>query len=421
MPSYPCKIAINTSLPCYHEVGWNQHAGDPSVGDVFAPVSSSSQRFLATRTVAIPVFSNSATRALFPLLLTIVFLASSHSIPAQEPASFSDLATRAEAARDQNNLPLAIQLYTQAEQLNPSWREGWWYLGVLQYSTNQYAGAIDAFTHLLELVPTAVPALALRGLCEYETGAYDDALRDLDQAVAHGAANEPRNEQIIRFHLGLLLAHAGRFEDALTQYTALARLHAEAPDLLVAIGLAGMRSTLFPAEVTPADRLFYESAGRAGYTFLSCDDEQADQLFTSLFAQYTTRPGLHFYYGYLLFPHDPSMAGEQFREELAIKPTGETQALLALTLIYEGHYAEALEPAQAAYSADANLLIAQIALGRALAETGELKRGTELLSQVLQHDPNDLEAHLGLASIYSHAGNREEEARERQICRNLAK
>lgn len=369
--------------------------------------------------MAIPVFPNPVSRAL--ILCCTLFTLTAFTAAQQSNPELADLAGRAAAARDQGDLPLAIQLYTQAEQLDPSWQEGWWYLGVLQYSANQYAGAIDAFDHLLKLVPTAVPAMALRGLCEYETGAYEPALRDLDQAVAHGAANEPRNEQIIRYHLALLLAHAGRFDDALAQYTALARLHAEAPDLFLAIGLAGMRSTAFPAEIASSDRDFYQSAGHAGYVFLSGDDEQADQLFTELFSRFPSRPGLHFYYGYLLFPHDPEMAGSQFRDEIAIKPTSETQALLALTLIYEGHFADALQPAQAAYSADSNLLIAQIALGRTLAETGDIKRGTELLSGAVSRDPNDLEAHLGLASIYSHTGNREEEARERQICRNLAK
>jgi len=382
-------------------------------------VSLITKRFPATLRVqvAIPVFPNSVARSIAIICtLGATFLTAQESSP-----RFADVAARAAAARDQQNLPLAVQLYTEAERLNPSWQEGWWYLGVLQYSSNQYPAAIDAFTHLLQLVPTAVPAMALRGLCEFETASYDDALRDLDQAVAHGAANEPRNEQIIRFHLALLLTHAGRFEDALAQYTALARLHAEAPDLLVAIALAGTRSTSFPTDVPLADRTFYESAGRAGYIFLSGDDEQADRLFTDLFAQYPARPGLHFYYGYLLFPHDPAMAGDQFREELALKPTSETQALLALTLIYEGHFADALSPAQNAYNADPDLHIAQIALGRALAETNDIKRGTELLNQALQRDPSDLEAHLGLASIYSRTGNREEEARERRLCRDLAK
>src|SRR5262249_14412713 len=136
------------------------------------------------------------------LALPRVLSAAPQSSPSPQ---FDDLAARAAAARDKPDLPLAIQLYTQAEQLNPDWKEGWWYLGVLHYSSTQSPAAIDAFPHLLNLAPASIPARALRGLCEFETGAYDDSLRDIEQAMAHGAAGDPRNEQIIRFHLAQLL------------------------------------------------------------------------------------------------------------------------------------------------------------------------------------------------------------------------
>ena len=342
--------------------------------------------------------------------------------PQQSSASFDDLAARAAAARDQQNLPLAIQLYSQAEQLKPDWQEGWWYLGVLQYSSNQYPAAIDAFTRLLQLVPTAVPAMALRGLCEFETAAYDDSLRDLEQAVAHGALNQPRNEQIIRYHLALLLAHAGRFQDALDQYRFFAEHQADAPDLKIAIGLAGMRVASLPNEVSTRDRDLYQAAGSAGYVFLSGDNERADDLFAQLFVRYPSTPNLHYFYGFLLFPHDPSLAIDQFHSELAVNPGNETaNALLALTLVIAGRFSEALAPAQRAYANAPDMEMAQLALGRSLAETGDRKRGEELLNQVIQRDPNSLEAHLGLVSIYSQSGNREEAARERKVCRDLAK
>ena len=268
------------SSTCYDEPGERASTANPWATRLPSPQQTSETSRIKW------FFPSSPTRPGASAFRSSFYARSSRTDPAtaqDPPPQFSDLATRAASARDQQNLPLAIQLYTQAEQINPSWQEGWWYLGVLQYSSNQYSGAIDAFSHLLQLAPTAVPAMALRGLSEFETGAYDEALRDLDQAVAHGAANEPRNEQIIRYHLALLLAHAARFEDALAQYTALARLHAEAPDLFIAIGLAGTRSTAFPADVPAADRAFYESAGHAGYVFLSGDDEEADRLFTELF------------------------------------------------------------------------------------------------------------------------------------------
>lgn len=372
--------------------------------------------------MVISVFPIRAARGVVSFAVALALALFQIQAAAQSPGGFDDLAARAAAARNQQNLPLAIQLYSQAEQLKPDWQEGWWYLGVLQYSSNQYAGAVDAFSHLLQLVPTAVPAMALRGLCEFETGAYDDSLRDLEQAVAHGALNEPRNEQIIRYHLAILLGHSSHFQEALSQFQALAEKHLDDPDLKIAIALAGMRIAVFPKDVSQQDRAFYEEAGAAGFVFLAGDNEQADDLFARLFAKYPAAPNLHYFYGFLLFPHDPGLAIEQFQAELAVNPSNEiANAMFAFTLVIAGRFDEALSPAQRAYNAAPDMEMAQLALGRSLAETGDMKRGAELLNHVVERDPKSLEAHLGLASIYSRSGNREEAAREREVCRALAK
>jgi cytochrome c-type biogenesis protein CcmH/NrfG len=79
----------------------------------------------------------------------------------------NDLVAQASEARMQNDVPRAIELYAQAVARNPSWSDGWWFLGSLQYGTGAYAAARDALSHYVELVPGAGPAFALRGLCEY--------------------------------------------------------------------------------------------------------------------------------------------------------------------------------------------------------------------------------------------------------------
>ena len=369
------------------------------------------------------VFPNAALRSLF-LFALIPMLAQAH-VPAaaqEAPAQFDDLAARAAAARDQQNLPLAIQLYTQAEQLKPDWDEGWWYLGLMQYSSNQYAAAIDAFNHLLQLVPNAVPAMAMRGLCEFETAAYDDSLRDLEQAAAHGALSQPDHEQIIRYHLALLFTRAGRFPEALQQYRYFATKKIDAPDIKLGFGMAGMQVAAFPSEVREQDRALNQAVGDAAYVLLSGNSDEGDRMFTHLFADHPSTSNLHYFYGLLLFPNDPSLAVDQFRSELAVNPANDTaNNMLALTLVLAGRFAEALPFAQRAYDKAPNMEIAQVVLGRALAETGDMKRGTELLNEVIAHDPESLEAHLGLASIYSRSGNREQAAHEREVCNALSK
>jgi len=390
-----------------------------------APISS-----LVTKRISFPKQQRHAPPALgvtaavvLALALITLLSACPANARAQEAApQFDDLAARAAAARDQQNITLAIELYGKAEQLKPDWAEGWFYLGLLQYEGNQFPEAIDAFNHLLQLQPTASPAMALRGLCEFETAAYDDSLRDLEQAVAHGAANQPHNAQIIRFHLAQLLARAGRFQDALEQYKFFATQHVDAPDLLLGVGLAGLRVTTLPKDVPTQDREIYQAAGEAGFALLADESERGDDLFRQLFARYPTTSNLHMFYGFLLFPHDPTLAVDEFRSEVAVTPGNETaHAMLAFTLMIAGRYSEALPEAEHAYAAAPDMELAQLALGRTLAETGDAKRSTDLLNQVLQKDPNNLEAHLGLVSIYSRTGRREDAYRERQVCLKLPK
>jgi tetratricopeptide (TPR) repeat protein len=335
-------------------------------------------------------------------------------VGAQAGAQFEDLAARAARARDAGNLTQAVELYQQATAAKPDWQEGWWYQGLLHYSANQYPPAIDAFTHLLELEPHAVPAMALRGLCEFETAAYDDALRDLDTAVVHGAASDPRNALILRVHLAQLLTRASRFQDALAQYSFFALGRVEDPDLDAGIGMAGMRTPGLVSDATAADRVVYEAAGRAGWQLLANNTMQADARFRELFTQYPTTRNLHFMYGYMLFPHDSAMALDQFQQELAVAPNNTAaRGMLAFTLMIAGRYVEARAAAEQALTEEPGMAMAQIALGRALGETGEYARGEEMLKRVLTEDPKNPEVLMGLISIYSHTGRSEEARRER--------
>src|SRR5436305_13940986 len=80
---------------------------------------------------------------------------------AQASAEFDQLSSQATAAREQGDVPDAIDLYGRAVQANPKWADGWWFLGSLNYGTESYTAGRDALSHYLELMPNAAPALAL--------------------------------------------------------------------------------------------------------------------------------------------------------------------------------------------------------------------------------------------------------------------
>jgi len=355
------------------------------------------------------------------LLLTMLLLEPALAIAQDTPPTFDDVSAAASAARAQGDLPRAIDLYQQAVQLNPQWPDGWWYLGSLQYGTNAYAPAAGALTHYIDLTPHAGPALALRGLCEFEEGKYPESLQDLQQGISLGAANQPKNAGILLYHEALLLTKAGRFEEALGQYTLMVKHGSVNDDVITGIGLAGLRMPIFPQEIDPSQAEMLLLVGRPASQVMSGDLPGAHRSFLAVFDRFPTTPNLHYLYGYLLFTTDPDQSIAQFQEELTVSPTSAiTHAMLAWAYGMRGEYVADLPNAQKAVQEDPSLPMGQLVLGRAMVETGDVTGGLPHLLAMLASDPQNLEAHLALAKAYSKLGRAEDARRERLECLALS-
>jgi len=326
----------------------------------------------------------------------------------------------ASAAQAQNDIPHAIELYSQIVQQNPKWPDGWWFLGSLQYGIGAYIAAKDALSHYLEMIPSAGPAFALRGLCEFETGEYSQALADIQEGLSLGAANQPRNEQILRYHEALLLTHQGNYAAALKIYSFFAKNSVTNPELLTAIGLAGLRMPLLPKEVTQNQQELVSAAGDAAYRFMAGDESAAKQAFQDLFQRFPKATNTHFLYGYLLFGTNPDAALDEFQKELEISPANaDADVMAAWALLLRNAPADALPYAQKAADSEPAHPSAQLVLGRSLMDTGNLQDGMEHLEKALQLEPDNLETHLALAKAYSKSGRREDARRERLLCLRL--
>jgi tetratricopeptide (TPR) repeat protein len=368
--------------------------------------------------------SRNRHRALAIVLATLALAASvaatATAQPSPQASTFEQLKTDADAARQAGDVSRASDLYAQALRVNPSWPDGWWYLGQLRYSADDYAQAKDAFTHYLSLVPDAAPATALRGLCEFELGQYEPSLVDVQRALSLGAADDSRNTQILRYHEGQLLTKLGRFEEALTAYGYFARLHLSNDELLVAVGLATLRIPQFPKDADPAQRDMIALAGNATFLLLSGDQQAAAQAFQTFFQRYPAAANVHYTWGYLLYPTDQDAAVLEFRRELAVDPANAVDhTMLAWALLMESSPAEALPEAKKAAEEAPTLPMAQLSLGRALLETGDIQSATHILESALALDPQNLEIHIALARAYSESGREDDARRERLACLQL--
>ena len=94
--------------------------------------------------------------------------------------------------------------------------------------------------------------------------------------------------------------------------------------------------------------------------------------------------------------------------------------MLACLLLNQGDAAAALEWATRAAQEAPRLSMAQYALGRALAETGDVAKSTEHLELAVQLDPENIDNHIALASAYSRAGRTVDARAERSRTMELS-
>jgi len=340
---------------------------------------------------------------------------------AQTAPSFSDLVEQAGSAREQNNVARAIELYSQALQVNPKWSQGWWFLGSLQYQTRAFAAARDSLTRFISIAPDPTLAFGLRGLSELETGEYPRALTDIQEGISLGGTDRPPNGETLRFTECLLLTRLGKFNQALKAYKLLIQRGGSNPELRVGLGLAGLRMALLPKEMQISQRELVVAAGDTIYEFISHGETAGAQAFANLFQKFPAAPNLHCLYGTLLYASDSDLAFSEFKRELEIAPgNARAQVLMSWALLMQNRALEALPYAKKAVEETPQAAGAQIVLGRSLIALGELKEGTDHLERALQLDPENLEVHIALGEAYSRSGRREDAQRERSTSLKLA-
>ena len=93
-------------------------------------------------------------------------------------------------------------------------------LGIDLLKQKNYEGAIQRFTEYLKYDPMAWDSYSLRGFALAELEQYAEALEDFDKAAAHADSLRETTEYAVLYNRGNAHAAAGRFDDALADYSA---------------------------------------------------------------------------------------------------------------------------------------------------------------------------------------------------------
>jgi predicted Zn-dependent protease len=312
---------------------------------------------------------------------------------------FKKLAARANQAREQNRLQEAAELYENALKLNPRWQEGWWYLGTLDYDANNYGDGVKAFRNLVELERTNASALALLGLCEFETHDYGNAFVHLQMAKSKGKLLNDEIWHVLEYHLALLEILHGEFEAANKQLADLVVHNILSQDVEMALGLTLLRVPLLPDQIDPEKDALIAEAGRTGELMALEDYNEADKSFQQLAHDYPTTPFVHLAYASMLAGlSEFEKAEEQLREELKVNPgSAIPYVLLARVDVHLNRFQDALPLAQEAVKLAPRSYAPHYLLGRALLATNKATEAVDELSIAKRLAPQDPEIRYNLA------------------------
>jgi tetratricopeptide (TPR) repeat protein len=330
---------------------------------------------------------------------------------------FENLAHQAEAARDTKRLDEALTLYKRALKLKPTWEDGWWNAGSIAYDLDKDTECAADFRSLAALKPDLAPAWTIEGLCEYQLRDYDAALKSLTHVERMRFQENPELSHAARLHLALVLTKLGYFEKAIVLLYGLTLIERQKTnEIIVAIGIAGLRKPWIPPEVPESEQDKVFKLGDAMATFMAGGDTKgAFDKFEAALREYPKEPDFHYRFGAFLLEQDPDRGVEEIKKTLDLEPH-HIPALLALARTYlkRSEPQTALPYAEKATMLSPGDLTARIALGQALLATGDAAGAARELELVVKLAPTSPAAHYSLAQAYAKLGHKADAARERE-------
>jgi len=334
--------------------------------------------------------------------------------PQAAPLPLEEISRRASEAWRANRNEEALRWYREGVERNPSWDEGWWYLGSIHYEADRYAEARDAFARVTELKPEASPAWALLGLTEYRLKDFDAALGHLLKWQSLGPAGSPEISRAAGLHLAMLLVRSGQFDLATRPLTWLASSQPETPDLLTVCGLVILEMAVLPVDIPEPEKERALVVGRAVYAAFAGHDAEAKVRFEEALRRYPGARGVRYAYGLVLSRTGSEEALPVLRKETELFPDDVHAHLqIAFDLLSRGRPTEALPSARESVRLAPRLFAAHLALGRALAETDALDEGIRELERAAELAPDVADTYLALARAYARAGRTRDVERAR--------
>ncbi|MBI3475721.1 MAG: tetratricopeptide repeat protein [Acidobacteria bacterium] len=351
---------------------------------------------------------------LFILAFTICPAAPAQTKPSSR-ISFASLAAKADAARDADRLDEAVVLYRKALALRPSWAEGWWSLGTIQYDRNAYADAARALQKVTVLVPDNGNAYAMLGLCEFELGREELSLQHIEKGKHIGIHKDEALGRVLLYHEGVLLQRKGSFQAAQETLEELCLRGGNGDEVANALGMTLLRMT---GKAAPAqgstDANVVLRVGRAECLAGQKKYDEARPAFEEVVKDNPTYPNIHYAFGlFLMEIRDVVNGVEQFKQEIANHPDHVLSRLRIAACLYKEDSAAAIPYAEEAVKLSPGLGFAHYLLGLLLLDADQSARAIPELEIAQKTFARDPRIYAALGSAYSRTGRKQAAAQAR--------
>ena len=337
------------------------------------------------------------------------------STPQQSNTAFGQIVEKAKRASEESRLDEAAALYVRALALRPRWADGWWSLATLEYDQDHYAKAAADFAKLIELQPKNGTAHAMLGLCQFELGKDEPALKNLLSAEQLGIIKDEQLRHVALYHMGVLELRMRKFGDAKETLDQLARARVRTKELITSLGLAVLlvRPQDAPPDGTPGSTVI-DRAGDAEALLAAKDYDKAKQTYVELTGEFPAYPNLHFAFGRLLLEtNETDAAVEQFQLELKRDPDNLNSLLEIAAVRYLVDSEDGLRYAEKALKLAPRLPFAHYLVGLLRLDTGNAAGAIPELQIAQKAFPNEGRIYFSLGNAYARTGQKEAAAKAR--------
>jgi tetratricopeptide (TPR) repeat protein len=342
-------------------------------------------------------------------------------IPAQAQTAssgFDSLAARAAAARDGDQLEQAAALYRKALLLRPNWAEGWWSLGTIEYDRNNYASGAQDFQKLIPLAPKDGTARVMLGLCEFELGQDEPALKNIREGLALGVADDEQLQEVALFHEGTLLLRAKQFKIAHSAFGSICKLNGGSEQVWDGMGLTVLRIAPKDAPSVGADAV--QKVGHAACLSSMRKFDEADEEYTKLITDHPDFQNLHYAYGLSLVESNAiPKAVEQFKMAIEQNPQNVEARLEIAASLYKVDSSAALPYAQEAVALRPGQPFAHYLLGLLLLDANQNEKAIPELETAAKSFTKEKKVYFALSTAYLRVGRREDAMKARAMSERL--